>query len=32
MKLAVLNSDVVSGQTYFTLIDSLIDQLLKALG
>ena len=32
MKLAVLNSDVVSGQNYFTLIDSLIDQLLKALG
>ncbi len=31
MKLAVLNSDVVSGQNYFTLIDSLIDQLLKAL-
>src|SRR5262249_3511352 len=31
MKLAVLNSDVISGQSYFTLIDSLIDQLLKAL-
>jgi zinc/manganese transport system substrate-binding protein len=31
MKLVVLNADVVSGQSYFTLIDSLIDQLVKAL-
>jgi len=31
MKLVVLSSDVMSGQTYFTLIDGLVDQLVKAL-
>lgn len=31
MKLAVLNADVVSGQSYLTLIDSLIDQLVKSI-
>lgn len=31
MKLAVLPSDVISGQSYFTLIDGLLDQLLKSI-
>jgi zinc/manganese transport system substrate-binding protein len=31
MKLAVLSSDVLSGQSYFALIDGLLDQLVKSL-
>lgn len=31
MRLVVLSSDVVTGQTYFTLIDSLLAELVKAL-